>query len=766
MPVGNLSLNHLIIKSPNNIVALLISIEGLVQGVGFRPFVYRLAREYGLNGWVVNRTNGLSMKIEGPARSIPGFMDDLRYKAPVVSQIDKISVEQDLPEGMNGFRILASQDLSDETSEISPDIAVCPDCLADLNIQQHRINYPFINCTNCGPRFTIISDFPYDREKTTMAPFSMCPQCKAEYDNILDRRFHAQPIACKNCGPEYTFHIGDKIIKDFSEIMGMVISMISRGGIIAVKGLGGFHLMCDAENEESVRRLRKGKKREGKPFAVMFRDISSVRRYAVVSAEEEKALISWKRPVVILKTLIHPSYSISLGIDTLGAFLPYMPWHHLFFRETEIRAIVLTSGNLAEEPIIIKNRDALQLFSGIADGILTYNREIYNRTDDSVVRVMGGRERLYRRSRGFVPTPVKMPFDVSAILATGAELANCFCLGKGDRAYLSQHIGDLKNEETFAFYEETVDRFTRLFRVQPLLAACDLHPDYLSTRYAVSVGIELIRVQHHHAHIASCMAENSLDEPVIGLAFDGTGYGTDGKIWGSEFLVCDYHDFTRHGHFSYLPMPGGDKAAEEPWRMGLSLLYQTFGNQLFDLDIPFLSLIDMSKATRLIEAIDKNINCTHTSGAGRLFDAVAAITGISVKSLFHAEAPMRLEAIVNTDIRDNYDFDISEDISFLPTVRQICDDLRNRVPPGIISACFHNTLAEASLQMVQRIRRETGIFKVVLSGGSFQNKFLFETLENKLLKDNFAVYSHTRVPCNDGGLALGQLAVAARRREK
>jgi hydrogenase maturation protein HypF len=751
-------------ENPHSAFARQVIIKGLVQGVGFRPFVYRLARQYGLNGWVMNRTDGLILKIEGTSAGIQGFLELLQDQAPVVSNIEQVSVEHTDYEGIIGFTILESQDLTDETSEVCPDIAVCPDCLVDMKNQSRRRDYPFINCTNCGPRFTIIQDFPYDRKKTTMSPFIMCSSCHEEYEDMLDRRFHAQPIACNQCGPEYTYFKGDHSLHHLGEILETVVSTIASGGIVAVKGLGGFHLMCDAQNEESVKRLRASKRREGKPFAVMFRDVDSIRPFALIEEDEERALISWRRPIVILKSIRQPVYGISLGIETLGVFLPYMPWHHLFFEKWGRGPVVLTSGNLAEEPILIDNREALRILPAIADGILVYNREIYNRTDDSVVRVMAGRERVFRRSRGYVPAPVRLPIDVNGILATGAELSNCFCIGKGDRAYLSQHIGDLKNQETFGFFEETLHRFQQLLRIKPLRLATDLHPDYQSTRFAQGLGLEIMGVQHHHAHIASCMAENGLDETVIGVALDGTGYGTDGNIWGSEFLICDYTGFRRAGHFAYMPMPGGDKAAEEPWRMGLSLLYQAFGDQLFRLDIPFIQALDKRKAFMLTEAMDKKINCPLTSGAGRLFDAIAAIAGICHYNLFHAEAPMRLESMINPEIQDYYDFELGEDISFLPAVHQLCSDLTGRVTPGIISTRFHNTLTEASLRMVQRMRTESGIYKVVLSGGTFQNKYLFESLENKLLKDNFAVFSHARVPCNDGGLALGQLAVAARRK--
>ncbi len=684
--------------------------------------------------------------------------------APVVSQIDEIRVDKAEIEGLNDFVILASQDNSEETSEISPDIAVCAECLADMKTQPNRINYPFINCTHCGPRFTIIKDFPYDRKKTTMAPFDMCDHCREEYINIMDRRFHAQPVACNQCGPVYTLYSGDKVIRDFTEILTLACSVIKNGGILAVKGTGGFHLMCDARNESSVSRLRLSKKREGKPFAVMFRDIESIKDFTHVSEEEEKALLSWRRPIVILNTANQPSYSISSGLNTMGVFLPYMPWHYLFFEQSGLDAIVLTSGNLAGEPIIINNLKALELMPSVADGVLTYNREIYNRTDDSVVRIMGGRERIIRRSRGFVPAAVNVHLDVSGILATGAELSNSFCLGKGKRAYLSQYIGDLKNRETMDFFEETVNLFLKLFRSKPLLVAADLHPDYLSTRYARSMGIELMQIQHHHAHIASCMAENGLDEPVIGLAFDGTGYGDDGNTWGSEFLVCDYKGYVRRNHFAYMPMPGGDRAAEEPWRMGLSLLYQSFGDHLYDLDIPFIRSIDQKKARLITGAISKNINAPLSSGAGRLFDAIAGITGICTDSLFHAEAPMKLESAIRDDIGGFYDIDDTNGISFLPAIQQVCADLAQGVSPGIISARFHNTVVEATFREAEKIRRETGIKKIVLSGGTFQNKYLFESLETKLRKNNFVTFSHEKTPCNDGGLALGQLVIAAAKR--
>ena len=745
-----------------NIIAFQIGVEGLVQGVGFRPFVYRLARNHGLNGWVVNRTDGLTIKVEGPASSMPCFMEELRNQAPVVSQIDEITIEQDEPEGLNGFFILASQDMTNETSEISPDIAVCPDCLDDIKNQPHRLGYPFINCTNCGPRFTIVKDFPYDREKTTMASFAMCDKCREEYTDILDRRFHAQPVACNHCGPVYTLHTGSRTETSFEVLLDLTSSMVMQGKTIAVKATGGFHLMCDALNDEAVSRLRKLKHRDGKPFAVMFRDLETTRHFARVSETEALALSSWRRPIVVLNTLRPLAAGISTALNTIGAFLPYMPFHHLLFEKLKIPAFVLTSGNLAQEPIVIRNEDALSTLSEIADAVITYNRDIFNRTDDSVVRIVNDKERMVRRSRGYVPLPVKLDFLADGILAAGAELSNTFCIGKGNRAYLSQHIGDLKNHETLLFYEETIARFQQLFRIKPSLVATDLHPDYLSTVFARKLGPQVVSVQHHHAHIASCMVENHLNEPVIGLAFDGTGLGSDGHSWGSEFMVCDYLGYDRKGHFEYMAMPGGDSAAEEPWRMGLSLLYKAYGQSMFDLDLPIFKSVDNKIIALVTGAIHKQINSPLSSGSGRLFDGVAAITGVCIHSQFHAEAPMRLESLVMPGIQDCYDADIGSTVSFKPAIVQICSDMLEGAPVALIATRFHNTVTEASWKMVRKIHEETGIRKVVLSGGTFQNKYLSESLENKLLKDNFTVYTHSRVPCNDGGIALGQLAVAAK----
>ncbi|MBN2763102.1 MAG: carbamoyltransferase HypF [Bacteroidales bacterium] len=747
-------------------VARLIRIEGLVQGVGFRPFVYRLAGNLNISGWVMNRNDAVMIRVEGSADAVPVFIERLKEQAPAASQIDIINIENVFPEYLKDFRILDSQDLSDETSEISPDIAVCNDCLEDMKYQPHRLNYPFINCTNCGPRFSIIRDFPYDREKTTMSTFKMCAQCASEYSTITDRRFHAQPIACNTCGPWYTLHISNQMKNNFTEILRIIVQLIAEGKIIAVKGIGGFHLMCDALNPDAVKRLRKVKKREGKPFAVMFRDLKAIHEYAEVPEEEAALLVSWKRPIVLLQSKNKLTDGICLGLNTLGAFLPYMPFHYLLFDKLKTGALVLTSGNFAEEPIVIDNDHAIEAFKTVADAILTYNRDIFNRTDDSVVRLISGKERVMRRSRGYAPSPVRLPFDVDGILATGAELANCFCIGKGKQAVLSQHIGDLKNAETLAFYTESTERFLKLYRLKPSLVAADMHPDYLSTRYARGLGIKIVEVQHHHAHIAAGMAEHGIDEPVIGVCFDGSGYGPDGNTWGGEFLITTLDGFRRYAHFDTIPLPGGDVATREPWRTGLSLLYMAYGKELTELEIPFIRNLDKKIMALVTEALEKKINTPLSSGCGRLFDGVAAITGLCTKSLFHAEAPMRLEAAIAPGLTDRYNVDINATISFTKTIQQITSDLLNHVHVSVIAARFHNTIIWSIFETASKIRNETGITKVVLSGGSFQNKYMAEQAIALLTGNDFDVYMAGKVPVNDGGIALGQLVIAARKRDK
>jgi len=749
-----------------------ITVRGLVQGVGFRPFVFRIAVRSGLNGWVQNTNENVTIEITGTDRNIDTFISLLRQEAPPAAMIESISVADAEFRDFTEFTILRSHDLSDEITEISPDISVCGECMADISRPGSRLDYAFVNCTNCGPRFTIIEDLPYDRAKTTMKSFAMCPECRGEYETVTDRRFHAQPVACNLCGPQYDMTVGgrqsggdiDTVIRHLSET-------IDGGGIALIKGLGGMHLACDAFSREAVSRLRDLKKRDGKPFAVMFRDLESLKQFTVIDATEEKSLLSWQRPIVLLETKDGQSLTaipdnLNAGLKLLGAMLPYMPLHYLLFKSLTTPAIVLTSGNFSDEPILTDNAEAVEKFSDVTDLIILHNRDIHNRTDDSVVRVMDGKERILRRSRGYVPAPVRTAFNTDGIIAFGAELTNCFCAGKGKKAFLSQHIGDLQSSGTTDFYKTAIERFIRLFRITPSLVATDMHPEYISTKTGMNFSnLPVVQVQHHHAHIASCMAENSLDEKVIGVAFDGTGYGTDGNIWGSEFMICDLNDFTRIAHFDYIALPGGDRATEEPWRTAVSLLYKVYGKSLPDLDIPLFDTIDHERMGMIIKMIDRNINCPLTSGAGRLFDAVAAMMGLVHNATFQAEGPMRLESLVDPHCTESYDFSRGLTINLDQTVRGIVDDIRNGVSKRTIATKFHNTVILIIFDTVSDIRLKEGLDKVVLSGGVFQNKYLLTGTLELLRKNNFEVFSHASVPTNDGGIALGQLAVASKRRE-
>lgn len=750
----------------NNKNTYLIHIKGLVQGVGFRPFIYRHAGEFHLKGTVENRNDGVVVKVNCDENQITAFISSIRENAPPASYIEAVDYAIIPKESFSSFDIVKSQNISDSITDISPDIAVCKHCLQDMKQQKNRVAYPFINCTNCGPRFTIIKDLPYDRDKTTMQPFVMCSDCHTEYVDIMDRRFHAQPVACEVCGPEYKLHTKEKSLTGTPKVLKALAGFIDSGKIVAVKGMGGFFMACDALNEQAVVRLRQSKKREGKPFAVMFKDVESLRAYAKVSAAEERCLTSFRRPIVLLKAVKATAPSVALGFNTLGVMLPYMPIHHLLFEQLKTPVIVLTSGNLSDEPIIIDNETALDMLGKSSDAVLTYNRDIYNRTDDSVVKVINNRERLFRRSRGYAPEPLLLNHSVDGILATGAELVNCFAIGRDNKALLSQHIGDLKNFETYEFYTESLAHFQKLFRFKPRLVVSDMHPEYHSTRYAENTGIAHIKVQHHHAHIASCMGEHGLDEKVIGVALDGTGYGDDGHIWGSEFLICNLKEYKRYTHFEYIPLPGGDKVTDEPWRTAVSYLYKYLGNLFFHEEWAFLNNVGAEKVKLLCHAIDNKINSPLSCGAGRLFDAVAALIGLCTHSSFHAEAPMRLEAIIDDSVSQSYPYEIDGAVSFKLTFLKITKDISHKVPQAVIAAKFHNTIINVVVQIVKQIRKAYDIHKVVLSGGTFQNKYLLEKLENLLGASDFDVYSHLKVPANDAGIALGQLLIGAKNYDK
>lgn len=748
--------------------ALDIVVCGLVQGVGFRPFVYNLATNLRLTGWIRNRNDGVHIRIQGMPREITAFLEELSHHAPPLARIEHVSRTPVPVEPFMDFQIIKSHSYSETITQVSPDIAVCQACLNDMRQQANRRDYPFVNCTNCGPRFSIVQDLPYDRQQTTMQAFTMCSQCQHEYDDLHDRRFHAQPNACWQCGPRYTLIEDGRAVIEFEQILECVCALLDAGKIIAIKGVGGFHLACDAANEQAVAALRDRKQREGKPFAVMVGSIEQARKYVVINPTEEALLQSEKRPIVLVKrekssrALLAPS--VMRGLDTLGIMLPYTPLHYLLFERLRTDIIVLTSGNLSDEPIVISNEEAQQRLCTVADALLIYNRDIHNRSDDSVACVVNDTPRVLRRSRGWAPEPVMLPFDVEGIVATGAELKTCFCVGKGRQAILSQHIGDLKNFETYTFYQEAFERFQRLFRVEPTRIACDMHPDYLSSGFARETGLPLIQVQHHYAHVAACMAEFGLKAPVIGVSLDGTGLGDDGAIWGGEFLICDLTGYQRFSHFEYVPLPGGDKAAEQPWRMGLAYLYMTFGRAFLDLDLPLIHTLEPEKTELLLKIIDKQIQCPPTSSVGRLFDAVAAIMGLVSNSTFEAEAPIRLEAAIDETFYRTascYPYRINNTIDVTPLIEELVKDISNNVTAGQIAAKFHQTLVAIILDMTKCMRQDHDVHTVVLSGGVFQNRHLLEKTETILQASGFSVYSPLQVPANDGGLCLGQLAVAA-----
>jgi hydrogenase maturation protein HypF len=727
-----------------------------------------MAAEHGLSGEVANRTDGVSVLLRADLRTVEEFSNDVLLKQPPASKIKSLEIYPREIDEYETFIIGPSLDGSSAVTEVSPDIGVCSDCIADLRLQGARKNYPFVNCTNCGPRFTIIEALPYDRKATSMKNFRMCSSCQAEYDNILNRRYHAQPNACSDCGPSYTLNTRRRYINGISEILSNIALRIESGDTVAVKGIGGWFLMCDALNNEAVKGLRNRKNRDAKPFAVMFRDLQEADRFCYLSAPEKELLTSWRRPIVILNNKELPGLApaVSAGLATTGVMLPYMPIHYLLFDFLKTHALVLTSGNISDEPIIINDAAAEDKLACVTESFLTYDREIVNRADDSVLRVISGRQAIIRRSRGFVPEPVDLNFNAESILAVGPELKNTFCLGRGSQAILSQHIGDLKNPATLDCFCDALESLTKLFRFNPQILACDLHPDYLSTRFAEDLSekskLKLFRIQHHHAHIASCMAENNLDGKVIGICFDGTGYGTDSNIWGGECFIAGLDDFIRFAHFDYIPMPGGDLAVKEPWRMAFSYIYKYMGDSFDYLSIPVFRKAGPSKLTSLKEMITGGLNSPLSSGAGRLFDAVSSLTGLCMEANFEAEAPMRLESVADPGTVSWYPFHAERTVVFSDMINAILDDIKNGINTTVISAKFHNSIARAAAELALQARKETGINTVVLSGGVFQNRFLTERIQLLLTRENFKLYTNNAVPANDGGISLGQLAVAAR----
>lgn len=745
-----------------------VHITGLVQGVGFRPFIFRLAEKNKISGWVKNTSQGVHIQASGDSNHVNRFVREIKSHAPPAAEINNLEIIPSRTNGERVFRILKSSGSKNGITEVSPDIAVCNDCLKDMQTQSHRINYPLINCTNCGPRFSIIKNIPYDRQHTTMSDFSLCDICLKEYNDIHDRRFHAQPVACNQCGPQYSLYSpgGKRIVTD--NLPAKAASFIDNGKIIAIKGTGGFHLACDALNQEAVERLRSNKLRESKPFAVLFSSLDTIREFAHVNHTEIKLLSSWTRPIVLLKGKHKLAATVNAGLPTVGAILPYMPFHYLLFKHLKTKAIILTSGNLSREPVMIDRHQAMSKLGNVFDCLIDYNRDIYNRTDDSVIQsVDNNKVQIIRRSRGFAPKPINMSLNVEGIFATGGELKNCFCIGKGNMAIMSQHIGDLKNMETLSFFEESAARTKDLFRFEPTLIATDLHPDYLTTDWSKKQNRAVTYVQHHHAHIASCLAEHHVpdNEYVIGLGFDGTGYGTDGCIWGSEIMLCNLQEFKRLGHFEYLPMPGGDKAVSEPWRMALGCLYKVFGKNIPGNALRSFNHIEQASMEIVLKALEKNIYITNTSGIGRLFDVVAFLLGICRHTSFEAEGPMRLEASLDHSCQSHYETNIEKNgiISIGPIIEGILHDVNNRISVGRISAKFHNTVIETTAKIISEYQAAATQKTVVLSGGAFQNRYLLSGMTKRLNKMELNVMTNQQVPANDGGIALGQLAVAAAR---
>jgi len=722
-----------------------------------------------LTGWVRNTPSGVFIEAQGPADTLTTFLCHLREKAPPLAVISAVESKEIPTLEEAAFTILESG-TGENSIQIAPDGDVCDDCLRELfDPADRRYRYPFINCTNCGPRYTIITGVPYDRPFTTMAPFPLCPECRAEYENPADRRFHAQPVACPVCGPRLKLLDAAGAIVTGNPL-DTAIALLREGRILALKGLGGYHLAVDACNADAVRDLRVRKKRDEKPFAIMSAAASDVAEYALFDETEQRLLQGPEKPIVILRKRagnpIAPLVAPANGY--FGVMLPSTPLHHLLLHDT-FRALVMTSGNLSDEPIAYRDDDARARLDGIADFFLVHDRGIHTRTDDSVIRVFQGNPIFLRRSRGYVPRAIVLPAAQESVLAVGAELKGTICLTRGDRAFLSQHIGDLQNDAVLRSLEETVAHLQWILDIRPTLVAYDLHPDYLSTVYAQEIpDLTRVPVQHHHAHLASCMAENGLEGEVIGVIFDGTGYGTDGTIWGGEFLVGGYNGYRRRAHFRQVPLPGGDAAVREPFRMALAYLYTTFGSNLFELALPVLGEVPVEQRRLFIAMLEKRINSPLTSSCGRLFDAIASLVDLRQRVSYEGQAAIELEALAEkSETNSVYPFAVEEagkatTVDFAPLFRSLVQDMAAGCERADLARRFHNTVAAATAEVCEIIRGENGMDRVVLSGGVFQNKLLTEGILALLTERGFQVFIQRLAPPNDGGLALGQAIIAGR----
>jgi hydrogenase maturation protein HypF len=723
-------------------------VEGTVQGVGFRPFVYRLAGELDLAGWVLNDERGVLLEVEGSAESVEGFLRRLPGEAPPLAAVERVTSEELAPTGDRGFAIVASERHGEADAPVSPDVATCDDCLRELfDPGDRRYRYPFINCTNCGPRFTIVRGVPYDRPLTTMAGFQMCIACRAEYEDPADRRFHAQPNACPECGPS-------------ASLLG-IVDALGRGAVVAVKGLGGYHLACRCDDERAVAALRQRKHREDKPFALMAPHLAAARALVELEAAEEELLVGRARPIVIARrradALVAPS--VAPGSPDLGVMLPYTPLHHLLLHDTG-RSLVMTSGNVSDEPIAYDDDEALERLKGIADLFLAHDRPIHMRTDDSVVRATSRGPLMLRRSRGYVPDGVTLPVPAARpILAYGAELKSTFCVAKGRRAWVSHHIGDLENWETLRSFREGVEHFERLFAVEPEVVAHDLHPDYLSTKESLERdGVEQVGVQHHHAHLAACLAEHGERGPAVGAIFDGTGYGPDGTVWGGELLVGGLDGFERAGWLRPVRMPGGAQAIREPWRMACAwLAAATDGEPALPRTIP----VEPSRWAAVADLAESGLASPVTTSMGRLFDAVSALCGVRATVNYEGQAAAELEGVADRSERGAYALPLVEGDGLLLDARETVLAVTRDSDPALVSARFHNAVAAAAAEACARVADAHGLDTVVLSGGVFQNRLLLERTAAGLERDGLRLLVPRRLPPNDGGISYGQAAVAA-----
>jgi hydrogenase maturation protein HypF len=760
---------------------LRLTIRGAVQGVGFRPFVYTLASDSKLSGFVGNESGGVFAEIEGKPENLQIFLRRLHLEMPPLSHIAEVRTEEIKVRNDRDFKIVESESRAGENTLVAPDTSVCKDCLRELfNPRNRRFRHPFINCTNCGTRFTIIKEVPYDRPKTTMSAFEMCKLCRSEYENPADRRFHAQPNACRDCGARVWFaDKTEKVIYDEEAIL-ETQKVLSANGIVAVKGIGGFHLVCDARHDAAVRILRERKSRIDKPFAVMCRDLSVAKSLVEINKEELKLLNSKERPIVLLRKKPNDlSENIAPHNQFLGVMLSYSPLHYLLLNSIDkkyqnLDVLVMTSGNLSNEPIVKDNAEALEKLASLADAFLLHDREIFVPCDDSVIRVFENHELPVRRSRGYAPFPVKLPFNLPPVLAVGGELKATFCLAKDEYAFMSQHIGDMENLETLHAFEKSVGQMRKLFRIEPEIVAFDKHPNYLSARWAkdnltklFKPETKLVAVQHHHAHIASVMAENRLDgaEKVIGFAFDGTGYGDDGAIWGGEVLLADYRGFERAAHLKYVPLAGGDASVKNPYRSALAHLWQT--GVKWNEKLPCVAACSEIERGILLKQFENNFNTIPTSSFGRLFDAVASLAGVRQTITYEAQAAIEFEAVLDNNTTAAYEFKSVDEggriiIDCAPLIRWAALDVLDGISVGEISAKFNNAAANLILRLALHFRERENLNKVALSGGCFQNVALLRASVSRLRGKDFEVFTHRQVPPNDGGLALGQAIIAGK----